>query len=81
MNNSIAAAADIVVGKDNNTAADNYTAAAVSDNYTVGAAADSYMVGDCSSERGTGLLDIESGQGRIADFAQVPVHPQWQPML
>ena len=80
MNNSTAAA-DIAVGKDNNTAADNYTAAAASGNCTAGAAADSYMAADCSSERGTGLSDIDSGQGRIADFVQVPVHLRWQPML
>lgn len=75
MNSSIAA----VVGKDNNTAADNYIAAAAVDNCTAGAAADSYMAGDCNSERGTGLSDTDSEQGRIADFAQVPVHRQWQP--
>ena len=79
VNNSIAAAADIAVGKDNNTAADNYTAAAASGNCTAGAAADSYMAADCSSELGTGLSDTGSEQGRIAGFAQAPVHRQWQP--
>ena len=75
VNNSTAAA----VGKDNNMAADNYIAAAAVDNCTAGAAADSYMAADCSSERGPGLSDTGSEQGRIAGFAQAPVHRQWQP--
>ena len=79
VNNSTAAAAGTAVGKDNNMAADNYTAAAAVDNCTAGAGADSYMAADCSSERGPGLSDTGSEQGRIAGFAQAPVHRQWQP--
>ena len=58
-------------------AADNYIAAAAVDNCT--AAADSYMAGNCNSERVPGLSDTGSEQGRIAGFAQAPVHRQWQP--